>query len=96
MAAGREHVDPMIGVAGVAEDLLGLLEPVVESLPVESHCDHRLRLKIDWATSPEIVASVARGQVAEFICKTGGSAWSVFSAFVKQRQYITLDGPISR
>src|SRR5437588_536495 len=58
--------------------------------------DHRLRWRIGWATSPEIVASVARCQVAEFICKPGGSAWSVFSAFVKPRQYITLGGPISR
>jgi hypothetical protein len=57
--------------------------------------EHRLRLKIDWATSSERVASVARAQVAEFTCKPGGSAWAVQSAVFRPRQYIALEGPMS-
>src|SRR5215469_9674168 len=57
--------------------------------------EHRVRLTIDrYFTSRERVVRLRDGELAEFICGSGGSSIQSLFALLWPRRYISLDGPV--
>ncbi len=67
---------------------------VEEGEDKEFHVDpgaHRLRLKIDWATSREVPLTLEPDTTTTFLCKPGGSAFTTLvHAVAKRHQYLDL------
>ena len=51
--------------------------------------DHDLRLRIDWAGSPEMSFTVSEGNVVEFFCGPGSQS-GLIDAVLRPKQYISL------
>ena len=53
---------------------------------------HRVQMKVDWATSPELEVTLSEGERAEFVCAPNASPLTaIFYAFFKRSDYIRLE-----
>lgn len=51
---------------------------------------HRVRVKIDFMGSRELVVSANAGEVVELTCKGHGSAAAMFNTFFRRNSYVDL------
>jgi hypothetical protein len=58
--------------------------------------EHRIRLRCDFYGSPEKTVSLGPGEVAELVCRPGGSALAGLFALLRPHHYIAVEGPIIR